>query len=501
MSFLKLPENCKGRDFAVGDLHGRFSEFQEALRLVDFDPSRDRVISCGDFIDRGPDSLALGALLEEPWFFSVRGNHEQLFLDGFSGFVDLAEDENPSTQEAKDYIQGAGGYWVRKAPEKELYRLRDRLRQLPWIIEVTHQGQRFVIAHADLPGGHRLAQTDYSQAASLLADPEKKEHERSWMTWAIYKAALVSTDTLSHRIGGVDYALFGHTPATRMTALGAFHRFENRVYIDASFVPAELMLVELGKIKNLPLYPRAENDVLAQNRVCMTGFSYPVDLPGGGTKMLDLSGDVSLPGGVRVKMRTGSYEALFFRQDNDSDLPRIRDLLNQAQKQPFKPGWELRVLSSEQDFECQLVSESHKNSPDSAVPYYAKDAGFKVLSISRKTTAFSQPWYLRAKQAGFEERRILTSSDSLNFSREKDRWMVEKVASLAPLIIYGKHTVFDERFSSWIEGLPERGIRAGWFPSVDSSASKMQPVPDGLSSNPDGLFVFYAEKYAPNELG
>ena len=53
---LKLPENTQGRDFVVGDLHGRFDDLQEAMRLNQFDPGKDRIISCGDLIDRGSGS-------------------------------------------------------------------------------------------------------------------------------------------------------------------------------------------------------------------------------------------------------------------------------------------------------------------------------------------------------------------------------------------------------------------------------------------------------------
>lgn len=51
------------------------------LRECRFDPQQDLLVSVGDLIDRGPDSLGCLALLRESWMMAVRGNHEQMALD------------------------------------------------------------------------------------------------------------------------------------------------------------------------------------------------------------------------------------------------------------------------------------------------------------------------------------------------------------------------------------------------------------------------------------
>lgn len=76
-----LAANQRGRDFVVGDLHGCLQDLQFLLESVSFDPTRDRLISTGDLIDRGPDSPGCLALLDEPWFEVVAGNHEVMFMD------------------------------------------------------------------------------------------------------------------------------------------------------------------------------------------------------------------------------------------------------------------------------------------------------------------------------------------------------------------------------------------------------------------------------------
>lgn len=77
---LRIAANACGRDLVVGDLHGHRGLFEQALEQLDFDPSRDRVLSVGDLINRGPQSLATLSLIEQPWFHAVLGNHELMLL-------------------------------------------------------------------------------------------------------------------------------------------------------------------------------------------------------------------------------------------------------------------------------------------------------------------------------------------------------------------------------------------------------------------------------------
>ncbi len=78
---VNYPPNPVGRDFVVGDLHGHFDLLEDRLRQVEFDGARDRCFSVGDLIDRGPKPVDCLLLARRPWFFPVRGNHEQMMLD------------------------------------------------------------------------------------------------------------------------------------------------------------------------------------------------------------------------------------------------------------------------------------------------------------------------------------------------------------------------------------------------------------------------------------
>lgn len=83
MIIQKLPK-IAGRTFVCGDIHGAFERVQQFLDHVNFDKSSDRLISVGDMVDRGPENEKCLALLEEPWFFAVKGNHEDLMLNFYN---------------------------------------------------------------------------------------------------------------------------------------------------------------------------------------------------------------------------------------------------------------------------------------------------------------------------------------------------------------------------------------------------------------------------------
>lgn len=73
-----LPENKDGRDFVVGDIHGMTGLLGKILAHVEFDKTKDRLLSVGDLVDRGHDNFGALKLLNQPWFHAVLGNHEDL---------------------------------------------------------------------------------------------------------------------------------------------------------------------------------------------------------------------------------------------------------------------------------------------------------------------------------------------------------------------------------------------------------------------------------------
>ena len=69
--------------WVIGDVHGYFNTFQvlvEKLQLKE----KDIVVTIGDLIDRGPTSAnVVNYVKTTENFYSIRGNHEQMMIEGF----------------------------------------------------------------------------------------------------------------------------------------------------------------------------------------------------------------------------------------------------------------------------------------------------------------------------------------------------------------------------------------------------------------------------------
>lgn len=201
--------------WAVGDLHGCYTNLMNRLDAVGFDPAQDLLVSVGDLIDRGAENVECLELLTMPWFKAVRGNHEQMMLDGLSEHGNVA------------HWMSNGGSWFFNL-DYDKGRLANALlfkvAELPLIIEVTKGGKKFVICHADYPG------FEYEYGKEV--DPEQVIWNRERVSCAM--------DGHVKAIPGADLFIFGHTPAR--TPL----RYANQLYIDTGAIfTGNLTLINL----------------------------------------------------------------------------------------------------------------------------------------------------------------------------------------------------------------------------------------------------------------
>jgi serine/threonine protein phosphatase 1 len=153
---VKLPKNCLGKDYVIGDLHGCLDLLQQLLAAVQFDQTRDRLFSVGDLIDRGPNSLDSLQLLAEPWFYAVQGNHERMLLDFFQQYLlDWSLDSLDD-----NFLTGFlwnGGNWAeahflpdQRKMSAEFDRGLQLAAALPLLLVVGDDDQRFHVIHAEL---------------------------------------------------------------------------------------------------------------------------------------------------------------------------------------------------------------------------------------------------------------------------------------------------------------------------------------------------------------
>lgn len=147
---LRLPANHAGRDFVVGDIHGYKGHLDKLLTEVAFDKSKDRLIAVGDLIDRGAYSMEVLRMLEEKpqWFFSVRGNHEQMMCDAIDdGMLDGVWSSICETWMTN------GGRWALGYGTAELADLAEIARALPLCIAVGDGDiPDYAVVHAEFAG-------------------------------------------------------------------------------------------------------------------------------------------------------------------------------------------------------------------------------------------------------------------------------------------------------------------------------------------------------------
>lgn len=211
MSYLKiLPVNEKGRDFYIGDLHGMVDLLFQNLDAVKFNYLHDRVISVGDLNDRGPKSFDSLKLIEQPWFHSVLGNHEDMFLDAMvPEFKDRFVQRN---------IQNGLG-WMLETNQDEMMSIVDQVNELPLALQIGDIG----VVHAEPP-------LDWSTVGDLTG------YQQQAVIWS----RLAFGSRLKRQIQNIGFVVTGHTPIDSPVILG------NVINIDTGAVFGSEEYAKLG---------------------------------------------------------------------------------------------------------------------------------------------------------------------------------------------------------------------------------------------------------------
>lgn len=203
--FKTFEENLAGRDFVVGDIHGCFRLVEKAMAAVLFDPKKDRLFSVGDLVDRGEKSEDFSKWLSCPWFHAVRGNHEQICIDG---------------QPEMHFING--GAWFLSLTNCEQSKIRDELSSLPLAIEIKTKAGLVGIVHAEVPGD------DWNEFIDRLKEPQKyMDHIERFALWG---RDIIRGRSKFSGVSGVSKVFVGHTPVKRTVAI------ENVHYVDTGAV-------------------------------------------------------------------------------------------------------------------------------------------------------------------------------------------------------------------------------------------------------------------------
>lgn len=121
------------RHWVIGDVHGCIDPLRRLLRVL---PDHDRLVFCGDVINRGP---AIEACMELVWSLVVSGraiwlmgNHEQALIDGL----------RLTSWQALQSLAGCDTY--RQLGDRRARLWQERLERLP----LAYWGRGWVATHA-----------------------------------------------------------------------------------------------------------------------------------------------------------------------------------------------------------------------------------------------------------------------------------------------------------------------------------------------------------------
>lgn len=216
--------------WVVGDIHGQFELLFKSLKRHGFSPEKgDKLFSVGDLIDRGPDSLKTLELLNQPWFYAVMGNHEQMLLNGLA-----AMEGHGNIADILNWQSFNGGDWYRPKSDTavKVAGLLDKVRNMPMAIELETESGRIGIVHAAVPNNLWL---DYES----LSQREYQKHLLWYRENGLQARACQTTPADAsgslHHVMGIDRLVVGHT----IMDAGAPVFLGNTLYLDVGAANGE----------------------------------------------------------------------------------------------------------------------------------------------------------------------------------------------------------------------------------------------------------------------
>lgn len=210
-------KEIKGNLYAVGDIHGCYNLLMNRLNEIGFDFDNDLLVAVGDLVDRGTQNQECVNLIDQPWFTSVKGNHEDLTIMGLI---------NPSYYQC--HIQN-GGEWFYELEYTTQQDIVKKLKSLPIALEVSHNGKKFGFVH-----GH-IEQNDWNDFKAELNNFDQAQYiinrKRFPSELAMWGRERLDSDNKQYtHVTGVDAVIMGHTVTQKPC------KRDNCYYIDTGAV-------------------------------------------------------------------------------------------------------------------------------------------------------------------------------------------------------------------------------------------------------------------------
>lgn len=212
----------KRKIFVVGDIHGCFDLLDTRLSILGFDKQQDLLVSVGDLVDRGPDSIGFERYIDEPWFKRVLGNHEVIAqLEGWYC-----------------HLQN-GGSWLwhdiqTEQGSSEIKRILLRLQDAPIALQViTPTGKILGFTHAGVPCQPPRTWQKVMETACL----DKYLQDQLLWDRTTIQTAKQKPHAKPLIVEGVDWCFAGHTPVKQVVVGG------NQVWLDTGAFATNVLTV------------------------------------------------------------------------------------------------------------------------------------------------------------------------------------------------------------------------------------------------------------------
>ncbi|WP_052501665.1 metallophosphoesterase [Thiomicrospira microaerophila] len=238
--------NTRGTDYVIGDVHGHPARIEQALASVGFNPQRDRLFCLGDLIDRGRDSLGVLAYLDQPWFYAVRGNHEQMLINRFRYPIVHPFHANKTQPSAMKLHAKNGGAWfdalVEEDDQQAVYQ---RCAGLALSITLASPWGTIGLVHAEVP----RTCDDWNQFVSQLPKDEALREQSLWSRWFVgdvydieQQCYLAQPIDAPRYLGGVVACVHGHTAVRQPVVNG------NQIWIDTAHLSGQLSILSIRNV-------------------------------------------------------------------------------------------------------------------------------------------------------------------------------------------------------------------------------------------------------------
>ena len=209
--------------YVVGDIHGCYSLLMDELANVNFNFEQDLLISVGDIVDKGPQSYQCLELIEKKWFTMVRGNHEELCIQGnYNSFFRKIH---------KKY----GGEWFYALENTARNQIVAKLKKLPIMLELHTRQKKIGIVHGDI-------QLDDWNALKARVEAKNSDVTNTFLTYAdvLWGRSRIKNSKDYGTVQNINEVYLGHTVVETMV------KRNNCFYIDTgAYQSNRLTLVKL----------------------------------------------------------------------------------------------------------------------------------------------------------------------------------------------------------------------------------------------------------------